>query len=71
MAAEPTGALWVVPSQVFSLCLDTSSAALPSVSLAVAHVVLLFLLSTFSSPVIHFTSMFTLHYLCSWCSNDG
>lgn len=26
--SEPTGALWVVPSQVFYLCLDTSSAAL-------------------------------------------
>lgn len=71
VAAEPTGALWVVPSQVFSLCLDTSSAALPSVSLAVAHLILLFLHATFSSPVIYFTSMFTLHYVCSCSSNDG
>lgn len=53
VAAEPTGALWVVPSQVFSLCLDTSSAALPSVSLAVAHLILLFLHATFSSPVLY------------------
>lgn len=73
VAAEPTGALWVVPSQVFSLCLDTSSAALQSVSFAVAHLILLFLHSTFSSPVtsILFTSMFTLHYVCSCSSNDG